>query len=288
MPIGGTVRVFDMAAAKEMEQLPALGTDVQWIFYSPDGTLLVSGGSGGKMRVWSFAEHRLVRELGDPNAPIHPVGFRADGRRLLSLDPQGRGVLWDTQTWQPARTFVLKWESLAKAAKVSPDGRLLAVGTAAGSVYWLDAETGQLLATRTEVHHRLVSGVDFSSDSTRAAGVSEDGTVAIWDTSSLQPLIPPFRGHILGAHAVAFSADGRRLATGSNGREAVKLWDMSTYRELVALSGQGSMFKFVAFSPDGRWLAACSWGGQLHLWRAPSWEEIETAEKQEGSHGPER
>ncbi len=48
------------------------------------------------------------------------------------------------------------------------------------------------------------------------------------------------------------------------------------------------MFFFVAFSPDGQWLAACNSEGKLHLWRAPSWAEIETAEKQEGSHGPER
>jgi WD40 repeat protein len=47
------------------------------------------------------------------------------------------------------------------------------------------------------------------------------------------------------------------------------------------LAGQdSSMFSFVAFSPDGRWLATCSREGKLYLWRAPSWEEIEAAEKQ--------
>ena len=35
----------------------------------------------------------------------------------------------------------------------------------------------------------------------------------------------------------------------------------------------------VFFSPDGRWLAACNEEGELHLWHAPSWEEIEAAEK---------
>jgi WD40 repeat protein len=286
MPISGTVRLFDLTAAKEMEQLPALGTDVQMVFYSPDGTLLVSGGTGGKIRVWSCTEHRLVRELGDPNAPIYPFGFRADGRRFLSADPQGKVVWWDTHTWQPAQTYVVKLESPPTAAAVSPDGRLLAAGTATGSVYWLDAETGQLLATRTEAHQHPVAGVAFSTDSTRAASVSEDGTLAIWDTSSRQLLTSPFKSHMLGAHGVAFSADGRRLATGSNGREAVKLWDMSTYREVVALSGEGSLFWFVAFSPDGQWLATCNWEGQLHLWRAPSWAEIEAVESKQSGQSP--
>ncbi|MHC4692875.1 MAG: WD40 repeat domain-containing protein [Planctomycetota bacterium] len=85
-----------------------------------------------------------------------------------------------------------------------------------------------------------------------------------------------------GAHAVAFSPDGRRLATGGDGREAVKLWDVSTRRELLRLPGQGTLFSYVAFSPDGIWLAACNyWEGKLHLWRAPSWEEIEAAESRQ-------
>jgi WD40 repeat protein len=90
-----------------------------------------------------------------------------------------------------------------------------------------------------------------------------------------------------GAHGVAFSPDGRRLATGGgSSRDTVKLWDLSTHRELMTLPGQGSEFSFVVFSPDGRWLAACSrLEGKLHLWRAPSWQEIEAAEQRPES-GP--
>ena len=102
--------------------------------------------------------------------------------------------------------------------------------------------------------------------------------MAIWDASSFQP-IAAFKGHMQGAHGVAFSPDGRRLATGGNGRDAVKLWDLSTFRELMTLPGQGSLFSSVAFSPDGRWLAACGDEGEFHLWHAPSWEEIKAAEK---------
>jgi len=143
---------------------------------------------------------------------------------------------------------------------------------------WLNAETGELLATTTGGHQSIPEGAAFSDDGSQVASVSPDGTVALWDPSSFR-LITVFRGHMTGAHGVAFSPDGRRLATGSNGRDAVRLWDLSTHRELMTLSGQGSQFWFVAFSPDGRWLAACGREGRLHLWRAPSWEEIEAVEK---------
>jgi WD40 repeat protein len=87
-----------------------------------------------------------------------------------------------------------------------------------------------------------------------------------------------------GAHAVTFSPDGQRLVTGGGpGSDAVKLWDLSdpsTHRELMTLPGEGSLFYLVAFSPDGRWLAAReSIGNRFQLWQAPSWAEIDAVEK---------
>jgi WD40 repeat protein len=66
----------------------------------------------------------------------------------------------------------------------------------------------------------------------------------------------------------------------------VKIWDLSTHRALMVLPGQGLM-STVAFSPDGQWLAACSAKGELHLWHAPSWDQIEAAERQKHRYGPE-
>jgi len=274
-PRAGTISLFDLATLREIEQLPAMGTDgVTAVAYSPDGTLLVSGSRSGKIRVWSCAERRLLRELDGHKESILMFRFRADSTRLFSVDAKGNVILWDTLTWQPARTFV---GELAGVGDVSPDGRLAAMD-AAGAMRWQNAETGELLATTTGGHRRSARGVVFSGDGSRVASVATDGTVALWDPSSFQ-LIAAFKGHVNAAQAAAFSPDGRRLATGGGSRDAVKLWDLSTYRELVTLPGQGSVFSFVDFSPDGRWLAAANSEGKLHLWRAPSWAEIEAEEK---------
>jgi WD40 repeat protein len=162
---------------------------------------------------------------------------------------------------------------------VAPDGRLAALSTGTGTVYCMNVETGEVLATSSDVHRYALGGIAFSKDGTQAASGYQDGTVALWDPSSFQLITAPFKGHMQGAHGVAFSPDGHRLATGGNARDAVKLWDLATHRELVTLAGQGSIFLSVGFSPDGQWLAACNRDGMLHLWRAPSWAEIEAAEK---------
>jgi WD40 repeat protein len=275
VPRAGTVSLFDLATFEEIEPLPALGADVWMVAYSPDGNLLASQGKSGKIRVWSCAERRLLRELDDHNAPAYLLRFRADGRRLLSADTKGKAIWWDTLTWQAVQTFVVEFTA---GWAVSPDGRLLARGDA-GAWRWFNAETGDLMEKKTEGPPYPAVRVAFSGDGSQVAGVSEYGTVALWDSSSFK-LIAAFQGHMQGAQGVAFSPDGRRLATGGGtDHDAVKLWDLSTKRELLTLSGQDSLFLIVAFSPDSRWLAACSHEGKLHLWHAPSWADIDAAEK---------
>jgi WD40 repeat protein len=89
--------------------------------------------------------------------------------------------------------------------------------------------------------------------------------------------LPGHSGFVWGA---AFSPDNRRLATGgTSAQEAVKLWDLATHRELLTLQGEGELFAHIAFSPDASTLMVTSFVGIAHLWRAPSWAEIEAAEK---------
>ncbi|MHC4627020.1 MAG: protein kinase domain-containing protein [Planctomycetota bacterium] len=287
VPRAGTVNLFDLATFEEPQRILDLGTDVSKIAYSPDGTWLVSGSKDGKIRMWSCTERRLLEKLDAHEQRIRLLRFRADGKRLLSMGAEGNVIWWDVATRQVCRTFPVQLPGEAseplQKVDVSPDGRVLVIAIE-GGLCWLNAETGATLDEKKDYPYTLgANEVGFSSDGLQVASTNYYGTVAIWDASSFE-LKKDFRGHLLGARGPVFCPDGRRLVTCGSDLDGIRLWDSSTYRELMTLPGPGTVFTFAALSPDGKWLAACNRSeGKLCLWRAPSWEEIEAEEERSKS-----
>ncbi len=72
------------------------------------------------------------------------------------------------------------------------------------------------------------------------------------------------RGHRRAVYTVAFSPDGKQLASGSEDH-TIRLWNVQTQQCLAEFMG-GSDIKSVAFSPDGKRLASASFDGNVHFW----------------------
>jgi WD40 repeat protein len=156
----------------------------------------------------------------------------------------------------------------------SPDGKFIAVGNTAGdakqcSIGVYDVASGQKAYTLESPGH-AVWDVAFSPDSRFLASASgyrdmknalglyggRPGEVKLWDLETRKELYT-LSGHRFCVWSVAFSPDGKRLASASGTYQAgepgeVKVWDMERGKELYTLLGHNSCVFCVAFSPDGK------------------------------------
>jgi WD40 repeat protein len=110
------------------------------------------------------------------------------------------------------------------------------------------------------------------------------GSVSIWNLATSQ-LTRTLGGHTHFLRALSFSPDGTRLATANMGGKPMKLWELEDGEELLTLPGEGFAFRMAAHSRDGQFLMAYNRDGALHLWSAPSWEEIAAAEAKDKADG---
>jgi WD40 repeat protein len=284
---GGPIRHWDAASG---QPLGALEGHTSWIcelVFSADGRRLYSAGADQTIRVWDMEQRRCLATLHGSSDEVYGLSLSPDGTTLASAGKDGVVAFWKAAPRpEQEQPRLIPFGRFVQPV-FAPTGRVFAVPRA-GTVSLFDPATAEEIEQLPALGVSEVETVAYSADGTLLASGSRTGKIRVWSCAEHR-LLQELYGSRNPIPSLGFRADGTQLisidAVGkATWWDAVKLWDLATLRELMVLPGQGSLFTFVAFSPEGRWLAACGNEGKLHLWQAPSWEEIATAEKR--SEGP--
>ena len=275
------VTIWDVATATEIERIPALGTNNSSIALSPDQRVVAVGSSDGTLKVWDLESKRLVKDWPAHQLPVYKLYFFDGGKVLASIavvpDQRVEIKRWDVASWREIPFGPIDVNMCYGLAQ-SSDQRLLALTYVDKPVKVWNWVSGRLEATLGSEGGWSPS---FSPDG-RFLAAALGGRALVWEISSRRQLalLEQYANKVV---SVAFSPDGKRLVTGSRMggdlHPAVEIWDYVAQRGLLSLRSRGAFTGWTEFSPDGNTLLALSWEGVAELWHAPSWAEIEAAEK---------
>ncbi len=262
----------------EKEPCLDIGTNYWRKTLSPDGRILAVGSTDGNISVWDLSRRVLWRQFKPGAGRVTPLSFLAQGTQLVVWFPADNHFSeWDLE----ANREIQSWPAPPHFQDfgVSPDERL------GFSIGWEGEVSCRNLPEHSSTNLPLdaLEGwtIAFSPDGQRLAVSSALGYARVWRTATWREEAT-LRGFLNAVNSAVFSPDGKRLATGgSNPDDALKLWDVDSWQELLTLEGAGSLFSITAFSPDGNAIGTRSDDGILHVWPAPSWEEINAAEANE-------
>ena len=204
---------------------------------------------------------------------MRSVAYSPVNSLLLASGGGSRAVmLWDFQN--DTVTTLGSHADTVNAVAFSPDGQLLASGGDDYACKLWDVQLKRRVATFEHIVNRSrsqIKAVDFSADGQLLATAGID--VKLWNVQTRAEIGTLEHGKWV--LAVAFSPDGRFLATGDQTGQ-VNVWDVQRRQIIFQFKGDASSVYTVKFSPDGKILAGAGYAGDIELWKVENWERLGT------------
>lgn len=247
-------------ASQQPFETPLTGHNgrVSSLTFSSDGQTLASGSTGGTILLWDIPSMQPRSEtLTGHNGAVLGLAFNPDSRTLASFGSDDSIAVWNVAGSQP-QILVKNQLTGYKTRPVSVafslalpanfENQTLASGYHDGKIIlWNIAaiQPGGPVKSHLTGHNGPIRNITFSPDGQTLASGGEDKSIILWDVSSMldagiasdEPIGAPLTGHNGRVSSLAFSPDGRTVASGSCHsvkddiyceQGEILLWDVST------------------------------------------------------------
>jgi WD40 repeat protein len=272
---GRNIDILDVGTGRVLQSLHGYTQNIGALTMSADGHFLsAQNRDDNGVSVWDLKSGGQVKSIpgGDTNVGAAAVALSADGRILAasfsSPDPPYRIIkVLDVGSGKIVNSFT--GLGYVTSTAISPDGSLLAAGDFRGGMEVWDLRSSQVLVSREGEVNTPSCHVAFSPDRNLLA-VTGQNSVVVWDTAKHDWVGSLPAGWVL---ALAFSSDGKRLASADLNTHAISVWNLESNVPMLSIGNQPKI-NALAFSPDGRWLASAGVDNLVRLWDLATGNEV--------------
>jgi WD40 repeat protein len=253
---------------------------VRAIMFSRDGTILASASDDASIRLWDVASGKPVgRPLRGHTGGVNDIALSPDGNVIASASEDTTVRLWHLKGLRTLGQPLENSRGMDGALAFSRNSSVISSSFSGKILEW-DIASGKIRRKPIDAHARQSSSISLSSDAAVLAIANEDGVVSIWDIASgkLRRQFPV--GHTEMPQTIALNFDGSLLAA-TDEEGMIRLWDVESgvsrvqplagapdaeWRRTAMGASENEQIWTIAFSADGRFLAAGSGEGTVWLW----------------------
>lgn len=273
-----TLKLWEVASGRKLRTIGDKWNEAaQSVAFSPDGKTVISG-INENIKLWDVVSGRELRvfRVFKLASVVTSVVFSPDGKVIASGGWDQTVKLWDVASGRMLKKLVVH-ESFVRSVAFSPDGKTVASMSMDNTIKLNDVTSGRELCLLGG-QSASVQSVGFSADGNiLALGIFEglaNGRINLWGVDTGRKLRTLIGYGGIGTK-LAFSPDGKTLASGSDGN-TFNLWDVISGRKLRTYRGHSKPVVSAAFSPDGKTLVSGSDDNTIKLWDVASGRNLRT------------
>lgn len=261
-----SLRIWSLADGRRLHRIHAHGNWVQAVRFSPDGTSIATAGLDRKVRLWDPLSGEQRAELVQHANGVQSLLFLDRGKTLVSGGRDRTLWAWDVARSQPTAEVPIGdggWISAIEGLD-DPDRVAILAGRERPIAFW-SLSQGRNVGTLEKFApgDEAVTAMRVGADG-RTLAVSVGRQIEIWNIPRGLRLAV-LAGHTADVSTLAFSPDGRLLASGGLDNE-IRIWEVDSGRPVCRLPGHQAWVNCLAWSPDLRLLASGGGDGHVIVW----------------------